>query len=57
MSQFAVQEYEDLQENLNLERDLRAEAENFAREVGFVIAFPGFKSCITVREHNFLNLF
>uniref|UniRef100_A0A668AII6 Shootin-1 n=1 Tax=Myripristis murdjan TaxID=586833 RepID=A0A668AII6_9TELE len=33
VSQFAVQEYEDLQENLNLERDLRAEAENFARDM------------------------
>ena len=33
MSLYAVEEYESLQENLNLEKDLRAEAENFAREV------------------------
>ncbi|KAM4614631.1 shootin-1 isoform 2-T2 [Polymixia lowei] len=33
VSQFAVEEFEALQENLDLERDLRAEAENFAREM------------------------
>lgn len=38
VSLFAVEEYEALQENLDLERDLRAEAENFAREVIFLSA-------------------
>ncbi|XP_041722879.1 shootin-1 isoform X1 [Coregonus clupeaformis] len=33
VSLFAVEEYEALQENLDLERDLRAEAEKFAREM------------------------
>ncbi|KAM6956609.1 shootin-1 [Aplochiton taeniatus] len=33
VSLFAVDEYETLQENLNLERDLRVEAESFAREM------------------------
>lgn len=33
VSQFAVEEYEVLQDTLNLERDLRTEAENFARAV------------------------
>lgn len=37
VSQFAVEEYEVLQDTLNLERDLRTEAENFARVVrGFI---------------------
>jgi hypothetical protein len=33
VSLFAVEEYEALQENLDLEKELRAEAEIFAREV------------------------
>ncbi|XP_078129689.1 LOW QUALITY PROTEIN: shootin-1 [Sander vitreus] len=33
VSQFAVEEYEALQDTLNLERDLRTEAESFAREM------------------------
>ncbi|KAM7408093.1 hypothetical protein PAMA_001986 [Pampus argenteus] len=33
VSQFAVVEYETLQDTLNLERDLRTEAENFARSM------------------------
>lgn len=33
VSQFAVEEYEVLQDTLNLERDLRTEAEDFARAV------------------------
>ena len=33
MSQFAVEEYEALQDTLDLERDLRTEAEGFARAV------------------------
>lgn len=32
VSLFAVEEYEALQENLDLEKELRAEAEIFARE-------------------------
>lgn len=30
----AVEEYEELQENLELEKDLRKKAESFAQEVG-----------------------
>ena len=33
VSQFAVEEYEALLDNLDLERDLRTKAEDFAREV------------------------
>ncbi|KAM3605582.1 uncharacterized protein V6R79_001398 [Siganus canaliculatus] len=33
VSQFAVEEFQDLQNSLNLERDLRTEAENYAREM------------------------
>ncbi|XP_034537632.1 shootin-1 isoform X2 [Notolabrus celidotus] len=33
VSQFAVEEFETLQDTLNLERDLRTEAEKFAREM------------------------
>lgn len=35
VSQFAVEEFEVLQNTLTLERDLRTEAENFARAVSF----------------------
>lgn len=35
VSQFAVEEYEALQETLDLEQNLRTEAENFARAVTF----------------------
>lgn len=35
VSQFAVEEFEALQDTLTLERDLRTEAENFARTVSF----------------------
>lgn len=35
VSQFAVEEYEALQDMLDLERDLRTEAESFGRAVSF----------------------
>lgn len=35
VSRFAVEEYKALQDTLNLEQDLRTEAENFGRAVSF----------------------
>lgn len=41
MSRLAVEEYEEMQVNLNLEKDLRKKAESFAQEVS-VLQGPSF---------------
>lgn len=39
VSQFAVEEYEALEDTLNLEKSLRTEAENFARVVRLFLLY------------------
>lgn len=48
VSQYALEEFETLQEDLKLERDLRSEAETFAHEVkaGLLYVIRVSKKCI-----------